>query len=155
MTAHHGYSSYSTNTARYASAGIQVAMLLATVGRHMEAAREAIKSNDFEGRFNATEKAATIISGLRGCLDHSTPEISEVSNTLDAYYANLLTYLTQINIKNDLTLCESVIESVRIMSTTWREVQARADEEARATLTTPAAPAVATGTGTSGSDVSA
>lgn len=135
MTAHHGYSSYSASAAQNASPGIQVAMLLALAARHMEIARDCINARDIEGRFNATEKCATILSGLRSCLSRDTAEAATVSDTLDSYYARLLTFLTQINIKNDLPLCESVIESLRTMSSTWREVQARADEESRATPT--------------------
>jgi len=135
MSAQHGYSSYSSNTARYASAGVQVAMLLALASRHMEAARDAIKAGDIEARFMATEKCAVIISGLRGCLNRETPEAAKMSETLDSYYGRILTFLTQINIKNDLALCEAMVESLRGMSSTWREVQARADAEARSTLT--------------------
>lgn len=58
-----------------------------------------------------------------------------MANTLDGYYGRMLSFLTQINIKNDVALCEAVIDSLRTMSSTWREVQARADAEARSTLT--------------------
>ncbi len=135
MSAQHGYSSYSSNSARYASPGVQVAMLIALAARHMEAARDAINAGEIENRFLATERCAVIISGLRGCLNRDTIEAARMSDTLDAYYARILTYLTQINIKNDLPLCESVIDSLRAMSSTWREVQARADAEARSSLT--------------------
>lgn len=135
MSAQHGYSSYSSNTARYASAGVQVAMLLALASRHMEAARDAIKAGEIENRFLATEKCAVIISGLRGCLNRDTPEAAKMANTLDAYYSRMLSFLLQINIKNDLPLCEAMIESLRTMSSTWRDIQARADVEARSTPT--------------------
>ena len=134
MTAHSGYSTYTSNSAQHASPGIQVAMLLAMAARHMEVARDAMRVANIEGRYLATEKCAAIISGLRSCLDRATPEARQMSDMLDSYYARLLTFLTQINIKNDLPLAESVIESLRAMSSTWREVQARADEEARSTL---------------------
>ena len=134
MTAQHGYSSYSSNSARFASPGIQVAMLLALAARHMETARDCIKASDIEGRFNATEKCAVIISGLRGCLGRDTPEAAAMADTLDAYYSRMLSFLTQINVRNDLQLCEAVVESLRTMSSTWREVQTRADAEARASL---------------------
>lgn len=134
MSAQHGYSSYSSNTARYASAGVQVAMLLALASRHMEAARDAMKAGEIESRFMATEKCAVIISGLRGCLNRDTPEAARMANTLDAYYGRMLAFLTQINVKNDIALCEAVIDSLRTMSSTWREVQARADAESRSSL---------------------
>jgi len=139
MTAHHGYSSYSASSARYASPGMQVAMLLAAAARHMETARECMKAGDIEGRFNATEKCAMIVSGLRGCLNRDNPEAAAMSTVLDDYYTRTLSFLTQINVKNDLPLCEAVTESLRTMSSTWREVQARADAEARASLTAPPA----------------
>lgn len=146
MTAQYGYSSYSTNSARYASAGIQVAMLLAAAARHMEAARDSMKQNDIEGRFNATEKCALIISGLRGCLNRETPEAEQMAKVLDDYYSRILAFLTQINVKNDLPLCENVVESLRTMSTTWREIQARADAEARSSFTvSPVSPGSADG----------
>jgi flagellar biosynthetic protein FliS len=134
MTAHTGYSTYTSNSAQHASPGIQVAMLLAMAARHMEAARDAIKAGQIEARFVATEKCATIISGLRSCLNRDTVEARQMSDMLDSYYARLLTFLTQINVKNDLPLAESVIESLRAMSSTWREVQARADAEAHSSL---------------------
>lgn len=146
MSAQHGYSSYSSNTARYASAGVQVAMLLALASRHMEAARDCIKAGEIENRFLATEKCAVIIAGLRGCLNRDTPEAAAMATTLDNYYSRILAFLTQINVKNDLPLCEAVIESLRTMSSTWREIQARADAEARSTLTGD------TGTGSSSGD---
>lgn len=133
MSAHHGYSSYSSSSARQASPGIQVAMLLAAAARHMETARDCINAGDIEGRFNATEKCSMIISGLRSCLNRETPEAQAITDTLDSYYARLLTFMTQINIKNDLILSESVIESLRTMSSTWREVQMRSDEAGRST----------------------
>ncbi len=138
MTAHHGYSSYSNNTARFASAGIQVAMLLALAGRHMETARDCMKQGDIEGRFNATERCAVIVSGLRGCLNRESAEAIKMSQFLDDYYSRILAFLTQINVKNDLPLCEAVVDSLRTMSTTWREIQARADAEARSSLTSTA-----------------
>jgi len=108
-------------------------MLLSAAARYMETARECMNASDIEGRFNATEKCSTILSGLRSCLNRETPEAQAISDTLDSYYARLLTFMTQINIKNDLALCESVIESLRTMSSTWREVQMRADEANRST----------------------
>lgn len=135
MSAQHGYSSYSSNTARYASAGVQVAMLLALASRHMEAARDAIKAGEIEARFNATEKCSVIISGLRGCLNRDTAEAAKMSETLDSYYGRMMSFIAQINIKNDLALCEAVVESLRAMSSTWREIQARADEAQRSTPT--------------------
>ncbi len=131
MTAHPGYSTYSVSSARYASAGMQVAMLLAAAARHMEAARDCMNAGDIEGRFNATEKCALIVSGLRGCLNRESPEAAQMTEVLDTYYSRTLAFLTQINVKNDLPLCEKVAESLRTMSSTWREVQARADAEAR------------------------
>lgn len=133
MTAQQGYSSYNANSARYASAGIQVAMLLAAAARHAETARTCMQAGDIEGRFNATEKCATIISGLRGCLNRETPDAARVSDVLDAYYSRMLAYLTQVNVRNDEVVCTSVIDSLRTMSTTWREIQAKADAEASST----------------------
>lgn len=150
MSAQQGYASYSSNSARYASPGMQVAMLLAAAARHMETARDCMDKSDIEGRFNATEKCAVIISGLRGCLNRDTPEAAAMATTLDTYYGRMLAFLTQINVKNDRPLCEAVVESLRTMSSTWREVQARADAESRATLTTPPA-----GNDSSGGQVSA
>lgn len=154
MSAQHGYSSYSSNTARYASAGVQVAMLLALASRHMEAARDAIAAGNIEERFMATEKCAVIISGLRGCLNRDTPEAAAMANTLDAYYGRMLSFLVQINMKNDLPLCEAVIESLRTMSSTWRDIQARADVEARSTATDPAGNSTS-GDGEAGGNISA
>ncbi len=137
MTAQHGYSSYSASSARYASPGIQVAMLLAAAARHMETARECMTAGDIEGRFNATEKCAAIISGLRGCLNREDAQAAQMTHVLEDYYGRLLTFLTQINVRNDLQLCGAVADSLRAMSSTWREIQARADAEARASLTLP------------------
>jgi flagellar protein FliS len=150
MSANQGYASYTTNSARYASPGMQVAMLLAAAARHMETARDCMDKGEIEGRFNATEKCAVIISGLRGCLSRDTAEAAAMATTLDTYYGRMLAFLTQINVKNDRNLCEAVIESLRTMSSTWREVQARADAEARASITTPP-----TGSGSGGGQVSA
>jgi flagellar biosynthetic protein FliS len=125
------FETYRTNHVLNAAPGVRVALLLETAARHLQRAREAIVAGDIEGRFAATQRATTILSGLCQCLDRGLAEGREVIETLDAYYRGLIVMVAAIDLRNDPAACDPVIESLRTMADCWREVQRRANDELR------------------------
>jgi flagellar biosynthetic protein FliS len=113
-----GYASYNANSAQLARPGTQVALLLTAAARHVDEARRAMEVNDFEARFHATERASTILTGLRGCPSRHQPGAPQIAEVLDGYYARMLVMLVQVNVKNDKAAADQVIESLRTMATT-------------------------------------
>ena len=145
------FETYRTNHALSAPPGVRVALLLETAARHLQRAKDAIAEGDIQRRFEATSRATTILSGLCGCLDRGLAEGREVIETLDAYYRRLIVTIAAIDLRNDPAVCDAAIESLRTMADCWREVQRRADAEARPA----AAPAPTTGAAPRGLAVSA
>ena len=133
-----GYQTYSISSTQFAAAGTQVSLLLTAAARHIEEARTAMEAANYEARFRATERAGQILTGLRSCLKHDAPGAMEIAGILDGYYAQMLAFLCQINVKNDKPLADAVIDSLRTMAATWREVQAKVDHQ---TVTASPAPA--------------
>ena len=121
---------YRTNAVHAGSPAGQVAMLFETAARDMEIAKWAIDHEDFEARFNATERVATICSALRGNLDTSTPATAEMSQVYDAFYARMQYLIMQVNLKNDPDLAQAVSESLREMARTWRQVDHQLAQDA-------------------------
>ena len=117
------------------SPGEQVARLLETAAKHIARARAHAEAKEFEQRFNATEDAMKIITGLQGCLS-ADPQASAMRTTLENYYSGVVLILTRINVRNDPAACDAAIDSLRTMADTWREAEkiAQSNHEATASL---------------------
>lgn len=117
------------------SPGEQVARLLETAARHIARARAHAEAREFEQRFNATEDAMKIITGLQGCLS-ADPQASAMRTTLENYYAGVILLISRINIRNDPAACDAAIASLKTMADTWREAEkiAQSNHEAAASL---------------------
>jgi flagellar biosynthetic protein FliS len=113
---------YKTRSVAAASPADQVAMLLETAGRHMNTALEALDQRNYELRFQATEKAQTIIVGLQQCLAEENPDAKAMVEVFDAYYSSLQMMIMRVNIRNDSEACRMVIEGLRQMAFTWRQI---------------------------------
>lgn len=105
-----------------------VATLLESAAKHVAQAKIAIETNQIETRFLATEKACSIITGLMANLsDNPQTESAKILvDEMHAYYAQVLVFLTDINMQNDPTLCEKVIIILNNMANVWHHAAEKA-----------------------------
>ncbi|WP_445682606.1 flagellar export chaperone FliS [Radicibacter daui] len=113
---------YRNRSVAAASPADQVAMLLETAARHMMTALNALDAKDYEARFLATEKAQLIIKGLQQCLAEDVDEAKQMVEVFDNYYTNLSLMITRVNVRNDRDACSVVVDGLRTMAQTWRQV---------------------------------
>lgn len=96
----------------------------------MEEALKAIRENQIEARFMATEKARKYLIGLASALNKNDEEAKSLSETLQNYYNVINDLITRTNVQNKEESCKAAIDSLRDMAQTWREVKIKAQEEA-------------------------
>ncbi len=113
---------YRTRSISGASPALQVAMLLETCAKHMTEAQTAIVLDDMEGRFAATEKAQTIITGLQSCLNDTDPDAKAMAEVFDNFYTNMTMLIMRVNLKNDGDACDVIIKGIKQMADTWRQI---------------------------------
>ena len=75
------------------------------------------------GAHNNLMKTQRIIEELRASLDHKYP----VAKEFDTVYEYILRRLVEANIKKDKDILEEVLEHLRTMRDTWKEVMKNAN----------------------------
>jgi len=98
----------------------QVVMLYEGVITHLKRAKEAIKENNIELRYNSLEKAAGIIIGLQASLDFEQGE--EISKMLDEFYFATYIRIMAIHHNKNIDVCNQLIEQLQGMQKSWEEV---------------------------------
>lgn len=99
----------------------QIIMLYDGMIKFMVFAKEAAEKGDLETRFNKTEAASKIITGLQASLDFEASR--EVSESLDAFYSEVFIKMMLFNVNNDPSLCEEVIQDLTKMRDAWKDVE--------------------------------
>ena len=97
-----------------------IVMLYDGAIQRVATAREAISNGQIETRYNAVMKAYAIIQGLQSHLDFEAG--GDIAPQLHRYYEYLLIRMTMINIKNDLAICDEVIDRLREMRASWAQI---------------------------------
>ena len=98
----------------------QVIMLYDLAVASIHQAKEAIKNKDIQEKYNKLEKAYTILSGLRDCLDFEAG--GEVALTLKDWYTGTAMRVISINSSEDIEMCDLCIENIKQMRAAWVEV---------------------------------
>ena len=83
----------------------------------------SIEKDDVMGAHNNLMKTQRIIEELRASLDHKYP----VAKEFDTVYEYILRRLVEANIKKDKDILEEVLEHLRTMRDTWKEVMKNAN----------------------------
>ena len=118
------YQQYKKNAKIVSSPAEGIAQYFDEAATSMEAAAIAIDNNDIEKRYNDSQHAANIMSGLSASLNRDTPEQETMAQTLDDYYSSMIVMIGRMNIKNDRALCLSIRDSFKEMAKCWREAGA-------------------------------
>ncbi len=121
MTNPYAQAAYKNMNATALTPSEQVARLLEKAASHIARAKAHLEKKEIEARYLATEDAMQIIHGLQNCLSDA-PEAASMTAVYNDYYNAMTLLITRINIRNCPKTCDEVMDSLRTMADTWREV---------------------------------
>ena len=118
-----GYSAYLRSKVMTATPAELTLMLYEGAIKFVNKAIMSIEKDDVMGAHNNLMKTQRIIEELRASLDHKYP----VAKEFDTVYEYILRRLVEANIKKDKDILEEVLEHLRTMRDTWKEVMKNAN----------------------------
>lgn len=120
-----GYNAYLKSKVMTATPAELTLMLYEGAIKFVNKAIMSIEKNDVMGAHNNLMKTQRIIEELRASLDHKYP----VAKEFDTVYEYILRRLVEANIKKDKDILEEVLEHLRTMRDTWKEVMKNANAQ--------------------------
>ena len=123
MTNKHGYAAYANNRIMTATPGELTLMLYEGAIKFCNIAVEAMKQKELEKAHVNIIKVENIIMEFQATLKHEYP----VSKDFDQVYSYLMKRLVDANVKKDPEVLEEVLEHLRTMRDTWKEVMRTAN----------------------------
>lgn len=118
-----GYNAYLRSKVMTATPAELTLMLYEGAIKFVNKAIMSIEKNDVMGAHNNLMKTQRIVEELRASLDHKYP----VAKEFDTVYEYILRRLVEANIKKDKDILEEVLEHLRTMRDTWKEVMKNAN----------------------------
>lgn len=118
MLANQGYAAYANNKIMTASPGELTLMLYEGAIKFCNIAIVAIEEKDIVKAHKNIMKVEYIIEEFQSTLDHRYP----VAEDFDNVYSYLMVRLRDANVKKDKEILEEVLEHLRTMRDTWKEV---------------------------------
>lgn len=118
MIANKGYNAYANNKILTASPAELTLMLYEGAIKFCNIAVAGIEEHNIEKAHNNIQKVENILEEFQVTLDHKY----EVAKDFDHVYKYLMDRLVQANIKKDKAILEEVLEHLRTMRDTWKEV---------------------------------
>lgn len=118
-----GYNAYLRSKVMTATPAELTLMLYEGAIKFVNKAIMSIEKDDVMGAHNNLMKTQRIIEELRASLDHKYP----VAKEFDTVYEHILRRLVEANIKKDKDILEEVLEHLRTMRDTWKEVMKNAN----------------------------
>lgn len=118
-----GYNAYLRSKVMTATPAELTLMLYEGAIKFVNKAIMSIEKDDVMGAHNNLMKTQRIIEELRASLDHKYP----VAKEFDTVYEYILRRLVEANIKKDKDILEEVLEHLRTMRDTWKEVMNNAN----------------------------
>ncbi len=122
MTNRQGYAAYANNRIMTATPAELTLMLYEGAIKFCNMAVDAIEKKDIPKANNNIVKVERIIEEFRATLNPKYP----VSKDFENVYAYLHQRLVEANIHKDKEILEEVLEHLRTMRDTWKEVMKRA-----------------------------
>ncbi len=97
----------------------KVGLLLKEAAKEMDKVALACDEGRFEERYIFSERACTILAGLRDHMNDSVTGGESLLETLSNYYSVMILACTQINFKNDSDRARQLAQRLRDMAQTW------------------------------------
>lgn len=123
MTNKHGYAAYANNRIMTATPGELTLMLYEGAIKFCNIAVEAMDKKELEKAHVNIIKVENIIMEFQATLKHEYP----VSKDFDQVYSYLMKRLVDANVKKDPEILAEVLEHLRTMRDTWKEVMRTAN----------------------------
>lgn len=118
MLANQGYAAYANNKIMTASPGELTLMLYEGAIKFCNIAITAVEEKDIEKAHKNIIKVENIIQEFQSTLNHKYP----IAEDFDNVYSYLMLRLRDANMKKDKEILEEVLEHLRTMRDTWKEV---------------------------------
>lgn len=118
MIANKGYAAYANNKIMTASPAELTLMLYEGAIKFCNIAIVAVEQKDIQKAHNNIMKTQNIIEEFQATLNHKYA----VANDFDSVYSYLKTRLIEANVKKDAEILEEVLQHLRTMRDTWKEV---------------------------------
>lgn len=118
MALNNGYAAYANNKIQTASPAELTLMLYEGAIKFCNIAIRAIEEKDVPKAHNNIIKVENIIMEFQITLNYKYP----VAKDFDAVYSYLKDRLVEANLKKDKEILEEVLEHLRTMRDTWKEV---------------------------------
>ena len=122
MTNQNRYAAYEKSRIMTASPAELTLMLYEGAIKFCNIAIVAVEKNEIEKAHINIRKVEDIITEFQATLDHKYP----VAEDFDKVYAYLHQRLVDANVKKDKEIVEEVLEHLRTMRDTWKEVMQKA-----------------------------
>jgi len=98
----------------------QIVLLYDGALRRIKEARQAIEERRISDRCVAVTKATAIIEGLQSALDHE--QGGEIAANLDRIYSYVCFRLQDINLKDDVAVCDELRDRLAELRAAWAEL---------------------------------
>ena len=118
MPQNNPYAAYGNNKILTATPAQLTLMLYEGAIKFVNIAIVAVEKKEIEKAHENIPKTENIIMEFQSTLDHKY----EVAKDFDSVYSYLLQRLQEANIKKDKEILEEVLEHLRTMRDTWKEV---------------------------------
>lgn len=118
MIANRGYNAYAKNKILTASPAELTLMLYEGAIKFCNIAIAAVEEKDVEKANNNIMKVQNIIGEFLSTLDHKYPVAKDFENV----YNYLMDRLMEANMKKDKEILEEILEHLRTMRDTWKEI---------------------------------
>ena len=118
MIANKGYAAYANNKITTATPAELTLMLYEGAIKFCNIAIAAVEQKDIQKAHNNIMKTQNIIEEFQATLNHKYA----VAKDFDSVYAYLLRRLIEANIKKDAEILNEVLQHLRTMRDTWKEV---------------------------------
>lgn len=112
------YAAYANNKVLTASPAELVLMLYDGAIKFCNIAIMGLEEDDMQKAHNNILKVENIIGEFRATLDHKYP----VAEDFERVYEYMMRRLQEANIKKDVEILKEVLEHLRTMRDTWKEV---------------------------------
>lgn len=118
MIANRGYNAYAKNKILTASPAELTLMLYEGAIKFCNIAIAAVEEKDVEKAHNNIMKVQNIVGEFLSTLDHKYPVAKDFENV----YNYLMDRLMEANLRKDKEILEEVLEHLRTMRDTWKEI---------------------------------
>lgn len=118
MLANQGYAAYANNKVMTASPAELTLMLYEGAIKFSNLALVGIEEKNIQKAHDNIMKVERIIEEFQATLDHKYP----VAKDFDEVYSYLMLRLREANLKKNREIMEEVLEHLRTMRDTWKEV---------------------------------